>query len=458
MTMIRPTQPNARRTRDGYAGGPGAPGTLAASRLRAFTCALALLVAGCDPLEVDAPTINLPEDFANAAGAEAMRAAAIRSFNGAISPEARFSGMLADEFIMGSSTQSGAERFLDRRLSEDAEVEVDRASSAYERLHTARLEAIRAIRQLRAYAPDTPPSRIGQLFAFSGYAKLLLAEDYCSGMAFNEITPDYRLRYGPALTTDEMFEQALADLDTAVTLAADSARILDLARIGKARALLGLGRFPEAAAAAAPVPTDYVFEIEHTTEAPSQTNLLSFGTSRLRYSVADREGGNGLDFVSAQDPRVQVTARGRTFDNLNTGYSIDKYPNTTAPLVLASGIEARLIEAEAALRANDVTGWLATLNALRADAITPALPALEDPGDERGRVDLHFRERAFWLFATGHRLGDLRRLIRHYGRAADEVFPTGDHHHGGPYGSATSIPFPAETEGLNPNVTGCTER
>src|SRR5690554_5295646 len=223
MTMIRPTQPNARRTRDGYAGGPGAPGTLAASRLRAFTCALALLVAGCDPLEVDAPTINLPEDFANAAGAEAMRAAAIRSFNGAISPEARFSGMLADEFIMGSSTQSGAERFLDRRLSEDAEVEVDRASSAYERLHTARLEAIRAIRQLRAYAPDTPPSRIGQLFAFSGYAKLLLAEDYCSGMAFNEITPDYRLRYGPALTTDEMFEQALADLDTAVTLAADSA-------------------------------------------------------------------------------------------------------------------------------------------------------------------------------------------------------------------------------------------
>lgn len=458
MITIRRTRPNARRTRSEHAGALGAAGARAAARLSAASCALALLLAGCDPLEVDAPTVNLPEDFANAAGAEAMRAAAIRSFNSAISPEARFSGMLADEFIMGSSTQSGAERFLDRRLSEEAEEEVDRAGSAYERLHTARIEAAQAIRQLRAYAPNTPPARIGQLFAFSGYAKLLLAEDYCPGMAFNEITPDHQLRYGRALTTDEMFDLALADLDTAVTLAADSARILGLARVGKARALLGLGRFAEAAEAAAPVPTDYVFEIEHTTEAPSQTNLLNFGTTRLRYSVADREGGNGLDFVSAGDPRVRVTARGRTFDNLNTGYSIDKYPTTTSPMVLASGIEARLIEAEAALRANDVTTWLGILNTLRAEAITPALPPLEDPGDERARVDLHFRERAFWLFATGHRLGDLRRLIRHYGRTPDEVFPTGDHHHGGPYGTATSIPFPAETEGLNPNVTGCTER
>ena len=31
-------------------------------------------------------------------------------------------------------------------------------------------------------------------------------------------------------------------------------------------------------------------------------------------------------------------------------------------------------------------------------------------------MDLLFSERAFWMFATGHRLGDMRRLIRQYGR------------------------------------------
>jgi len=46
------------------------------------------------------------------------------------------------------------------------------------------------------------------------------------------------------------------------------------------------------------------------------------------------------------------------------------------------------------------------------------LAALTDPGTAEARVDLLFRERAFWFFLTGHRQGDLRRLIRQYGRFA----------------------------------------
>ena len=44
------------------------------------------------------------------------------------------------------------------------------------------------------------------------------------------------------------------------------------------------------------------------------------------------------------------------------------------------------------------------------------LAALADPGTPAAREDLMFRERAFWLFGTGHRLGDMRRMIRQYGR------------------------------------------
>jgi starch-binding outer membrane protein, SusD/RagB family len=66
-------------------------------------------------------------------------------------------------------------------------------------------------------------------------------------------------------------------------------------------------------------------------------------------------------------------------------------------------------------------------------------------------VDQVFRERAFWLFGTGHRTGDLRRLVRHYGRAAPSVFPTGVWHKGGNYGADVTMPLP-QAEQNNPNV------
>jgi hypothetical protein len=77
--------------------------------------------------------------------------------------------------------------------------------------------------------------------------------------------------------------------------------------------------------------------------------------------------------------------------------------------------------------------------------------------DER-RVDQLFRERAFWLFATGHRHGDLRRLVRQYGRAADALFPTGAFPLSGLiYG--TDITFaPDLSQSLNPAYRGCAGR
>ena len=66
--------------------------------------------------------------------------------------------------------------------------------------------------------------------------------------------------------------------------------------------------------------------------------------------------------------------------------------------------------------ADESGGWLADVNALRAAGpstylnLATGLPSLTDPGTDSGRVSLMFRERAFWLFGTGTRLGDLRRL------------------------------------------------
>jgi hypothetical protein len=64
-----------------------------------------------------------------------------------------------------------------------------------------------------------------------------------------------------------------------------------------------------------------------------------------------------------------------------------------------------------------------------------------------------FRERAFWLFATGHRLGDMRRLVRQYNLPANSVYPIGPYH-GGPATYGSSVVYPV-AEQNNPNYHGC---
>ncbi|HEX9608385.1 MAG TPA: hypothetical protein VF962_14250, partial [Gemmatimonadaceae bacterium] len=77
-------------------------------------------------------------------------------------------------------------------------------------------------------------------------------------------------------------------------------------------------------------------------------------------------------------------------------------------------------------------------------------------------VDLLFRERAFWLWSTGHRLADLRRLVRPvadggFGRAENAVFPNGPYAKGGSYGTDKFLVIPL-AERNNPQFTGCLDR
>ncbi|HEU5175761.1 MAG TPA: hypothetical protein VFT96_13480, partial [Gemmatimonadaceae bacterium] len=108
------------------------------------------------------------------------------------------------------------------------------------------------------------------------------------------------------------------------------------------------------------------------------------------------------------------------------------------------------------LASNAVSAFL-TLNALRADK---GLPALIPAATAADREDQLFDERGFWLFGTGHRTGDLRRLVRQYGRNPETVFPTGAWHKGGFYGTDVNLPIP-QAEENNPNVKPgqtCTDR
>ncbi len=97
-------------------------------------------------------------------------------------------------------------------------------------------------------------------------------------------------------------------------------------------------------------------------------------------------------------------------------------------------------------------------------AIPPAaLPPLTGPASLPAAVTLLFSERARWLWLTGHRMYDMRRLVRPgpvgttggYGLAANTVWPNGAYFKNGlVYGTAFVYPVPI-TEQNNPNFTAC---
>jgi hypothetical protein len=230
-----------------------------------------------------------------------------------------------------------------------------------------------------------------------------------------------------------------------------------LAAIGLGRALLNAGKYAEAAAAVAAVPTNFVYLIEHS-ENTFQNPVWNLSNDNRRFTVLGNEGLNGLDFRTANDPRVQVIRQGTRvgFDNFTPLYEQQKYPNFDADVPLATGIEARLIEAEVQFQAGDTASMLVTLNTLRSAA---GMSNLTGPSSLAQARDMVFRERAFWLFSTGHRLGDMRRLTRStlYGLAIPSVYPEGVYPKGDFYGTDVNLPIPVEEQN-NPNFDGCIDR
>ncbi|MGH7540498.1 MAG: hypothetical protein ACRELC_05825 [Gemmatimonadota bacterium] len=439
-------------------------------RRAALVAALAVLpLVGCEEtLEVENQDVLTPD----AVSVELLVAGATRDFNVAYS-----GGGLDDKFITMSalitdevfSSGTFTTRTATDQRNQFAMAQGNTSDAAYNDLHTARRAALRAFDALGA-AGQGSSADATRMKLYEGYSYVALGEGYCSGIPFSEVTPEDERIPGQPISTQEIFQQAVTIFDAA--LAIDGGN--NAASVGKGRALLNLGDYPGAAAAVAGVPTDFLFAIDHSANSGDQENPLFNLQSNGRYSLSDVEGGNGLPFRSAGDPRVPwVENPAGGFDSSIRLFLSQKYSEDRAsPVVLADGVEARLIEAEAALNAGDAAGFITILNALRADVATlmaarilnysalvpgpnnpsTTLPPLADPGSAVGREDLLFSERGFWMWGTGHRLGDFRRLIRQYGRGAETVYPTGAYHKSGTYGADIVLPLDFD-ETNNPNYS-----
>jgi hypothetical protein len=398
-------------------------------RQRVAAVALAVMTSStqaCDGglLDVQTPDIIDPAALDNPQGVSALHAGAVGEFVFAMNVGtggaalALYSALFTDESMHASTPPAVREWDLRNVLSTNTV-----SDDLFLNLQRARARSEDAARRITALI-TAPDARVGELWALSAFSYILFGELYCSGVPISKANP---LTYGRPLTTAELLDTASVRLTTAAGAAAGDARIVNLIAVLRGRALLNQAQFAQAAQAVAAVPTSYIYQLFHSTTTARQVNQIQLQFSADIFSVSNVEGTNGLNFASAADPRVPTRATGASRnDGVTPMVVFTKYTTQSDPVTQVSGIEARLIEAEAALRANDVPTFLAKVNEAR--ATVAGLAPLADPGTAAGRVDLLFRERAFWFYLTAHRLGDLRRLVRQYQRTAESVFPTGAYH------------------------------
>lgn len=444
---------------------------------------LLALVAGCSTykdqlLAPQQPSIIGPDQVGSPTAADALRIGALSRLKtatvGTSGTETMYTmgGLLTDEWKSGDTFSQRVE--TDQRTIQTSNADVQ---SFYSAQQSARGAAKDAIDALNKYLPD-PKANIAQMYWVLAVVETQLGEAFCNGIPLG-VTHDGIPQYSNPLTNQEVFAAALAHADSGLALATASDTFAVSTKyslqVAKARLQIDMGNFAAAATTVSAVPTTYRWYVTFSLTT-ADNPMWSFNTSQKRWVVGDSFDTSGLiknalPFASAKDPRVPVTGSSLNsslkvaFDNSTQLVSEAIWGRTDAAPII-SGLDARLYEAEAKLQTGDYTGMMAILNALRAAPqalgsayTTPAMSALPVPTTQTDAINVYFREKAFWQFSRGTRLGDLRRLIRQYKRTQDQVFPTGTFHKNGnpPYG--TDVNFPVTTnENPNPNFHGCIDR
>ncbi|MDQ6690307.1 MAG: hypothetical protein M3Z18_07340, partial [Gemmatimonadota bacterium] len=429
------------------------------------------------------------------------------SGSGANEGVVNYSGLLGDEFNITDTFTTRIE--IDARYTRADNSNND---NVFRNLSRSRQSAEQAAAKYAELAPTFVPGEVNgfnnqraEILNLAGMDYVLFAEIYCSGVPFDSVTKEGAVLGKPGLTTVEMLRTAINRFDSATAVAAAvpqpntaAANQIRLARVGKARAYLDLANtyadpFLDSAIVTinlatngvASIPTTFSYVVSHSNNTTRENNgVWSFVNNQVRWSEANREGnaaaaGNvGLayrtQFVNGADVRTAFLPAVTGFNGA-ANFRTQKYPARESPAVVASGTEARLIEAEAYLRKNDIANWLIKINDPRrilslnqcvpnAAACTNPVTAggvetnpathttatgladLIDPGTQVARENLTFAERGFWMFATAHRLGDMRRLMRQIGRPFNTVYPNGPYilpgQPGGVYGPGVNLPVP----------------
>ena len=402
----------------------------------AATGLIALALSGCsldisNPNVIDASTIDPVED------ARVFSLSAQQDFYSA------YAGFINSSAYYSNETWSGAVRNETNDIGRHVIVDtnIDLNGTFWAPLQIAIGTNDRVVEVLRDSPTFGTEIAAARASAWSGFAITLLAEAFCEGV----------LHVGPALTPVQMLDSAIVRFQQAITIAqaitgAEATKLLNAARVGIARASLAKGDNAGALAAAALVPPAFV---ANTAQADDPAPLVRARTGNGVFLLAAGTTQIAAGAYRAlNDPRVtSVDAGSNAQDGQNRLFRQTKYPNVTAPIRIASGLEARYIAAEAEL---DQSGNTAPALALIAERRTAGgQPAFGGTTAADVLAELmNQRARDFWLEAK--HLGD---IIRNPAAAA-LLPPPGSPFYKpqlGNFEALTCLPVPFIERANNPN-------
>ena len=396
-----------------------------------------------NPGQVSAATLYIPSN------AQLLVNGAISDFECAYTRYVVGSGLLIDELSNAIANTANfdfdARRALTNAAYGTGTCGANQQPPIYTTLSTARGSADTVLARLREWTDASMPAGvsrtklIGQAATYAGYSLVLLGEGMCTAA----------VNVSAEMTPVQLFGEAKVRFDSAVTAAttANDAPTLNLALLGRARALLNLSQPAAAGTDAARIPASFVANTGTDNVTLRRQNFAFLSINQNSWNTVDATF-RGVTINGAPDPRVAVTntARNGTAPG-SVVWTADKYPLITTPMAIARYAEAQLIVAEAKQAAGDLTGAASTINAVR--ATRAGLPVYDVTGQTSAQVlSTIIEDRRRELFLEGHRLGDMRRYALPLAPAAGAAYPGG----GGVYGTQACFPLPDVERINNPNI------
>lgn len=454
-------------------------GPAGGSRALSVVCLAALMsvLVSCGDssiLDVEDPDVVGPDALEGPNAVVVRTNGVVGDFQEAFDDYVRYSSLFTDEMILGGTFPTRID--VDERIVQEDPDNATLTGDLYEPLHISRASADRALISFTEnldnpeFEEVLPELRDGIALAqlYGAYDRLLFAELYCQSI-FSDVNDE-----SAPVSPDQRMEQAVRLFQEA-EISAGEAGLSDVAtaaQVGQARALLWLGRYAGAADSVSGVSDGFVFFSEYSANIDEQWNeVFAFtngaGNFNLRWTVGDGTAGNRHnerwpyfdEWVDQGllDPDTDLQA-------VEIGVPAVLqllYADRASDIVLASGWEARMIEAEAELRTGDPEVAEDDVNALLTDASQAANPMLAvnqdlplgafDPVDFTGDLQTDLpqlaRARSAGLWLTGTRQGFLRRIADEDGV---DLYPQGTQ------GDDRSFPIVQQEIDNNPDVqSGC---
>ena len=440
--------------------------------LASLAVLLAVGLAGCEEglLDVNDPDVVQPDALQGPEAVPIRINGIIGDFQNAYDDYVLYTSLLTDEMILGGTFPTRID--VDERIVQQDPDNGSVTADLYEPMHVSRASADEGLTVFQEAVDDEEFSEVQDLVRdgiavarfYGGYQRVLFSEAYCQsifGGPEGESAPQ---------GSDARMEEALAMLQEAETAAVDAGMpdLATAARVGQGRALLWLGRYQEAASAVTDVPDDFVYFSEYSQNTTAQWNevyqLTTGDNAALRWTVGDGTAGNRHNerwpyFDAWVDQGLLDTETDLEAAEIGVPVVLQTlYDSPTRNIVLASGWEARMIEAEAELRVGDPEVAEDMVNDLLTDpqqtsnpllAVNPnlsleAFASVDFTGSIGDDLPQLARARAAGLWLSGQRQATLRRFAEQDGV---DLYPDGTQ------GQDVSFPIVQQEIDNNRNVS-----